>query len=235
MAADKSLIAGRGRCWSSRARRRGTVPRGVDPETTWGCSKHDGWVQGYSYEVVTTAAKHGPVWPLLASVDTASASEQRSFADKIHQLPPQTRHVLADAGYDSNALAEMIEWDAAGRRTNRRFLCPQIARPNVGRPRKRSSRETKARQRHRRLRTARRQYYESRHGRRLYARRKVRVEPFNAHLKHLFELEDRVWHWGLDNNRTMLLAAIFAFQLLLTYNHLRHQPYAHLQRILDAL
>jgi hypothetical protein len=54
--------------------------------------------------------------------------------------------------------------------------------------------------------------------RRLYARRKVRSEPFNSHLKALFELEDRVWLWGLENNRTMMLTAIFAYQILLTYN-----------------
>ena len=61
------------------------------------------------------------------------------------------------------------------------------------------------------------------------------VEPFNAHLKHLFELEDQVWHRGLDNNRTLLLAAIFAYQVLLAYNHRRgHAPLA-VQEVLDAL
>jgi hypothetical protein len=36
----------------------------------------------------------------------------------------------------------------------------------------------------------------------------------------VFELE-HVWHRGLDNNRTQVLAAIFAYQVLLRYNH-RH-------------
>jgi len=35
------------------------------------------------------------------------------------------------------------------------------------------------------------------------------------------ELDDRVWHRGLDNNRTQLLAALFAYQLLVRYNHRR--------------
>jgi hypothetical protein len=235
VATDKSLIAGQGRRWWPRQRRQNKVPRGIDRDTTWGYSKHDGWVQGYSYEVVVSAGKKGPIWPFLVSVDTASRSEQRSFAQKVSQLPKSTRHVLADAGYDSNALAEQIEWDGRGRRTGRRFLCPEVPRPNVGRRRQAGSRETLARQEHRRLRNARCAYFKSPEGRCLYARRKTRAEPFNAQFKRLFELQDRVWHWGLPNNRTMLMAAMLAFQLLLTYNHIRRKPNAHLQRVLDGL
>src|SRR5262245_57861116 len=58
VAVDKSLIAGRGRKWNASDRRRGRVPRGVDTDTTWGYSKHDGWVQGYAYEAVVTAKRH---------------------------------------------------------------------------------------------------------------------------------------------------------------------------------
>ena len=234
VATDKSLIAGQGRRWSAHQRRRNSVPRGVDRDTTWGYSSHDGWVQGYSFEAVVSAGKKGPVWPLLASVDTASHSEQRSFPEKVSQLPQCTRHVLADAGYDSNALAEQIEWDDRGRRTGRRFVCPEVPRPNVGR-RRLVGRENLARQEHRRLRDARRAYFKSPEGHRLYARRKTRAEPFNAQFKRLFELHDRVWHWSLPNNRTMIMAAMLAFQLLLTYNHLRGKRQAHLQRILDGL
>jgi hypothetical protein len=32
------------------------------------------------------------------------------------------------------------------------------------------------------------------------------VEPFNEWFKSLFELDDRVWHRGLENNQTQLLA-----------------------------
>jgi hypothetical protein len=60
VAADKSLIAGRGRKWSAAQRRRARLPPGVDRDTTWGYSTHDGWVQGYAYEVLVSAAKRGP-------------------------------------------------------------------------------------------------------------------------------------------------------------------------------
>lgn len=233
IATDKSLVAGRGRCWQPRDRRCGYVPRGVDTDTTWGYSTYDGWVQGFAFEVVVTAG-NGVAWPLLASVDTASRSEQKSFLEKIPALPCTTRYVLADSGYDSNAVAEAVEGED-GCRTGRRFLCPEVPRPNNGRPRGPNSRESRRRQHHRRLRDARRRFWRSPRGRRLYARRKTRAEPFHAQLKHLFDLEERVWHRGLDNNRTAILAAIAVFQLLLTYNQRHNKPLGRLQCLLDGL
>jgi len=235
VAADKSLIAGRGRPWGPGDRRRGHVPKRVDRDTTWSYSKHHGWVQGYSFEAVVTATAKGACWPLAASCDTASGSEQKSCLSKFDRLPHETTHVLADAGYDSNAVAESVERQADGRRTGRRFLCPEVPRPNNGKPRQKKSRQSHERQRHRRWREERRVYFHSAVGRRLYARRKTTVEPFNSHLKLLFDLEDRVWHWGLDNNRSMVLGAIFAYQTLLTFNHRRKKRNRCIKCILDRL
>src|SRR5919109_1475747 len=124
-----------------------------------------------------------------------SRSEQKTLMEKIPELPATTRYVTADSGYDGNAVAEAVEWDA-GQRTGRRFLCPEVPRPNVGRPRQPHSRQSRDRQHHRRLRDLRRRFLLPSQGRRLYARRKTCVEPFHAQLKHLFDLDDRVWHWG---------------------------------------
>jgi hypothetical protein len=231
VAVDKSLVAARGRRRSSRAQ--GRVSRGVDGDATWSYSQHHGWVRGYAYEVVTTAAKRGAAWPLLASVDTASRSEQRSFAEKISQLPATARYVLADAGYDSNALGEAIEWNACGRRTGRRFLCPEVRRPNVGRRRRKNWPQTVARRESRRRRDGRRRRLQSPTGRRLYARRKTCIEPFNARLKDLFELGRGTWLWGLGNNRTLLAAAVFAYQTLLAVHHRHGHRNARIKYLLD--
>lgn len=235
VAIDKSLVAGRGKHWSSRDRRRGHVPRGVDRDTTWGYSKHHKWVQGYSFETVVTADGNGVNWPLLASVDSASRSEQKSCLAKLSNLPPTTKHVLADAGYDSNTVAEALEWTAEGQRTGRHFLCPEVPRPNDGKTRQSRSRQSRDRQRHRRRRDVRRRYFQRATSRRLYARRKTTVELFNSHLKRLFDLEKRVWHWGLQNNRTMILAAIASYQTLLTYNHRRRRHNMCIKALLDRL
>ena len=48
-AVDTSLIAARGPLWHKSDRSKNRVPkglRGVDRDSDWGCSKHDGWVQG---------------------------------------------------------------------------------------------------------------------------------------------------------------------------------------------
>lgn len=241
VAGDKSLIAGRGPDWHSSDRRKGEVPRRVDPDTTWGYSQHDGWVQGYSFEVVVTCSPGGVTWPLLASVATASCSEQKTILDKIPHLPEQTRYVLLDAGYDSNTVGEAVEGtgepvpENGAQRPRRRLLCPEVPRPNTKRTRQPHNRETRKRQHRRRLRDERRTFFQSRRGQKLYKRRRTTVEPFHAQLKHLFELEERVWHRHLDNNRTMILAAIAAFQLLLAYNHRHQRPVANLQCLVDAM
>jgi hypothetical protein len=229
VAVDQSLVAARGK-----APRQRRPQRGTDPDASWGRSAHDGWVYGYAYEVVVTAPESGVVWPLSASVDAAARHGTRTFAEKLPDLPGATRWVLADRGYDSNALAEAVEWRTPRRRTGRHFLCPEVCRPNVGRVR-RSAKESAARSRRRRLREARRRLLDSPRGRRLYARRRISAEPFHARLKALFGLEDRAWHRGLENNRTQMLAAILAYQVLLIHNHRSGQPDACVQCVLDPL
>jgi hypothetical protein len=233
VAVDKSLIVGKGAAWHKRDRQAGKIPAGVDCDCTWGYSEHDGWVHGYSYEVVVSATPGHTVFPLLASVDTASASETRTFADKIDDLPAGTQTASADSGYDMNEYGERIEYDEQGRRTGRRFLCPENPRNTKGRKLKAAASVKQARSRERRR--QRRAFLRSRRGRRIYARRKKTVEPFNQWLKSLFELDERVWHRGLDNNRTHLFAAMFTYQLLVRYNHRRGNQNGCVRWILDAL
>ena len=66
-----------------------------------------------------------------------------------------------------------------------------------------------------------------------YARRGQTVEPFNDWFKVRFELDERVWYRGFDNNRTQLLAAIFGYQLLVRYNHCHGHQYGQVKWILD--
>ena len=234
VAVDKSLIAAQGPPWHKSDRQKGKVPAGVDRESTWGYSEHDGWVHGYSYEVVVTATPQHTVFPLLASVDTASTSETRTFSDKIDHLPAETETVSADSGYDTNELGERVEHDAKGRRTGRRFLCPENPRNNQ-RPKTKPCAADASRAHSRSLRRRRQKFLKSPQGRRTYARRKKTVEPFNQWFKSLFELDTKVWHRGLDNNRTQILASIFAYQLLVRYNYRRGNKNGRLCWIMDAL
>jgi hypothetical protein len=248
-AADKSLVAARGPVWHQRQRRRGKVPKGLhglDREADWGYSDYHDWVWGYAFELVVTApAKRSGIaaFPLLASVETASLNEQRALAQKLPRLPTSTRVLALDKGYDADGLADTFEMRGGGggsggrsgscppRRTPRRhYLCPP-RNGRVGRCVRRGAREQK---RQRRL--ARVTYLRGRRGRALYARRKMTIEPFNAIFKGMFELDEHVWHRGLDNNRTQILTAIFCYQLLVRYHRkCCGRRDAQVQYLLDAL
>lgn len=232
VAVDKSLVSARGPAWHKSQRARGFVPRGVDVDSTWSYSEHHGWVQGYGFEVVVTAGKSGAVLPLVAGLETASVRESGTFLKKIPHLPSNIKHVLADSGYDANDIGEAIEGTADGKRTGRRFLCRQI------KPRKKARkqwRETIRRRQRRERREARQKYFQTATAKKLYRRRGARIEPFNNWFKTSFQLEAEVWHRGLDNNRTQVLAAIFCYQLLLRYNHRRKLYHGQIQWILDGL
>lgn len=233
---DKSLLRALGPPWSKRQRRSGKIPAGADRDSTWSYSQHHGWVQGYSYEVLISAGKRGIVVPLMASADAANRSEHRSFAEKIAHLPAETKYVLADSGYDANQHAERIERDDSGHRTGRRFLCPQVYRRGEHRrPEQACPDRHVARRLSRSRREARACYFRTPQARRIYSRRNRTVEPFHDWFKSAFELHERVWHRGLDNNRTMILGAIFAYQALLRYNRRCGHIDGQVQWILDAL
>lgn len=233
VAVDKSLVPSRGPEWPNAARKEGRRPRGVDEEAGWGYSEYHGWVYGYSYEVVVSATPGSVVCPLLVSVGTANTSEHHTFGQKINDLPRETRYVLADAGYDSNAHGEAVEKHPDGTRTGRRFVCPlqhRGGKPSVGRCIHRGRRE-----RSRRHRAERSAFYHSKQGQKLYRRRGLTVEPFNDWFKGRFDLARSVWHRGLANNRTQLISAVFVYQLLLRYNRRCGAHNGSIQWILDAL
>jgi hypothetical protein len=236
VAADKSLLWARGMPWHGKRRCKGRVPaklHGVDRQADWGYSPYHKWVYGYSYEVMTTADAGTVHFPLSASADVASASEHSSFPPKIKHLPKATRFALVDSGYDSNAIADAVERDEHGRPTGHRFLCPPNRRNVPGRPTSthlsRIERQTQQR------RWKRIDFYNSRRGRKLYSQRGQSVEPLHERLKALFDLNPRVWHRGLGNNKTQLLSAIFCYQLLVRFNHRCGHRNAQVQWIMESV
>jgi hypothetical protein len=239
VAADKSLLWARGTPWHGKRRCRGRVPKelhGVDRQADWGFSPYHKWVYGYSYEVLTTADAGTVHLPLSASADVASASEHASFPGKIPHLPLATRFVLADSGYDSNALAEGVERDSQGRPTGHRFVCPPNRRnraPRWGPPSPGHGSAADRAAQHRRW--QRIDFYRSPRGQRVYAQRGQSVEPLHERIKSLFGLAPRVWHRGLGNNQTHLLSVVFCYQLLLRYNHRCGHRNAQVQWILESL
>jgi len=234
-AADKTLIAATGPPWHKAQKARGERPPRVDDAASWSRSAHDGWVYGYGVEALVTAARRGVVWPMLGSVDPGHVREARTFPAKVPRLPRRARYILVDMGYDSNDLGEAVEFDADGRRTGRRLVGPQQARHNRYGGRKRAWRQTHRRRRRREHRVERLRFYRTKFGRSLYRRRGRTVEPFFGHVKEVFELTEHVWHAGLENTRTQVLAALVLYQFLLVYNRIKGPGNAEVKWILDLL
>jgi len=239
VAADKSLLCARGMPWHGKRRCKGKVPKklhGVDRQADWGYSPYHKWVYGYSYKVLTTADAGSVHMPLSASADVASASEHSSFPLKIKHIPKSTRFALLDSGYDSNAIGDAVELNSRGRATGRRFVCPPNQRGSTCRPAESPRRHVSRAERAAHQRRWRRiEYYNSPRGRKVYAQRGQSVEPLHDRLKSLFDLNSRVWHRGLGNNKTQLLIAIFCYQLLLRYNHRCGHRNAQVQWIMESV
>ena len=238
VAVDKSLMWAKGPIWWKSDRDKNRIPPrlpGVDRDSRWGFSQYHGAIQGYCFEVVVSCGKNGVIWPLQASVGTANTSEHKSFGSKIQHLPNTTKFVLADAGYDNNRFGDEIEW-TNGKRTGKRFLCPQNSRgaksstPVPKRPNE-SWRIYGIRMR----RHERRKYFKTDKAKRTFRLRSKSVEPFNEWLKSTFEFNTNVWHRGLDNNKTQVLAAFFTYQVLLRYNQSKGRKNGRIRSTLDSL
>ena len=129
----------------------------------------------------------------------------------------------------------MIEYDGT-HRTGRRFVCPPVPRPNDP-PSEGACRRDRHRDRRvpRERRDARKRFFRSAYGRRLSKRRSKTVEPFIEWFKNLFDLHDHAWHRGLLNNATQILAAIYAYQVLVWYNHRFATADGEVQWLIDGL
>ena len=217
VAVDKTLIEARGPLWHKSDRARNRIPkglRGVDRDSTWGYSPYRGWVQGYSLELVVAAGVGGIPVPLLASADTASAPENLTFAEKVASLPRRTRYVVGDGRYDDEALAQAL----AEKQEGQRLVTPPTQWPGASTSIARLRRII---------------FYLEPQGQELYARRKVAVEPTFGRLKGLFEMGP-AWMYGLANNRALLLAMVYCYQLLLYYNWRRRRRLNHVKHLLDG-
>ncbi len=173
------------------------------------------------------------VFPLVATANTGNAAETTTRSHDNPATTDRRKNTVTDAGYDSNKLAEQIEFGADGKPTGRKFLCPE--NPRNKRTVKKGSHQTDQQIRSRKLRMQRSLRFKKPESKRIYKRRTKTVEPFNSWFKSLFAL-DRAWHRGLANNQTQILAAIFCYQALVRYNFRLNKTNARsIKPILDAL
>ena len=100
VAVDKSMTEALGPKWHKKDRKRGEIPEGlrnVDVESGWGFSAYRGWVQGYSWHLVCSAARGNLPIPLLADVEPNNVVENKVFDGMIEKIAATPWATLAGA------------------------------------------------------------------------------------------------------------------------------------------
>lgn len=219
VATDKSMFEARGPKWHKKHRQKGIIPkklRNVDTSSEWGYSHYRGWVQGYALVLVNTATEGTLRVPIDARSATANCCEKHLFYHMIEELPQHARYVVADLGFDDKKLLDKCELNRNGRE-QRRLVLPLKQYPYT--PEKRRSHV---------------RFFNSPLGQRIYKLRKTSVEPLFDILKNLFEMEP-VWMKGKENVFSLLLLTVYAYQMLLYFNHKYGDKTAHVKYILDGV
>jgi hypothetical protein len=138
--------------------------------------------------------------------DASVFSDERSFA-----LSAETQVVLADSGYDEQPCYDVCDNKYIS------LMAPLEVKPNT--PPERIERA---------------ELFNDPEVRELCALRKVSVEPFQGHLKPLFDLEHLPVQ-GLNNVRALVTLAVFVYNFLAWLNLLLNRPILHLKQIKQTL
>jgi len=213
-AVDASLMKADGNVWHKKQMEAGELPKcgNVDVEARWGKSGCKGWVYGYGLHTLLIA---GPIpWPCAFAVHPAHRKEPPVLRDELlAHLPKDTRLLLGDGGYDDEESAQDCEIKSCTLLTSMaKTLGKQVSE----------------------LRRERYELYHSLAGREAFVLRKTTIEPFQGHLKNLFELE-RLPIKGLKNVAALCAISILCYCLLVCLNIRLNRPPTQIKTYLYSL
>lgn len=214
-ASDGSAFATAGPVWHKKDKAAGHIPdglHGLDTQADWIQSTYHGWVYGYKAHVTTSVAPT-TVRVVLTATVTGSACESHILQDHLDDLPPIVDTLLLDAGYDdADLLAECAIHDIE-------VLVP-LAKP-IGQSTSQQRRDRAA-------------YLASAEGKSRYKLRGCTIEPFFATLKDLFRL-DPLPVQGKINASTVILLALYAWNLIVLFNFMNNRPLGEVKSVLELL
>ena len=214
MSFDSTLMHANGNLWHAKDRKAGKLPAcgNIDTQAHWGVSGAGEWVFGYRYHCAVSCLPGGYVLPREVDVRAANIKDAQVFKERLApNLPEQTLLALGDGGYDERGCYELCDKQAVS------LLAPITVKENTP-----SERRERAR------------LFHSREAQQVYALRKTTVEPFQGHLKHLFDLEYLPVK-GLLNVRALCTLATVAYSLLILLNIRLQRPATQLKATLLAL
>jgi hypothetical protein len=213
MSVDSSLMQAQGNVWHKKDREAGILPScgNIDTEAHWGVNGCGEWTFGYRIHCLVNADAELAL-PKHVAVHAANLQDGSVFSDELAPfLSENTDVVLADGGYDEQPCYEVCDNKEIS------LIAPLEVKPNT--PPERIERAT---------------LFNDPDVRELFTLRKVSVEPFQGHLKALFDLEQLPLK-GLKNVRSLLTLATFVYNFLAWLNLLLNRPILHLKQTLLAL
>lgn len=184
------MTRARGPVWHQKQKKQGLIPkklRGVDRHATWSFSQSDGWIYGHGSFCVTT---HGlPLLGLFVWMPN-SAHEAKRLESEITRYAGRLKTVCMDSKADDQHLYFRLKHEHA----IQLITCPRKGK-NKSASRKKMIREMWTRR-----------------NRKIFRQRGTTVEPMQALVKEIFDLE-RCWMLGNDNNRWLFAAMGVAIQI----------------------
>lgn len=214
-ASDGSAFATPGPIWHKKDKEAGIIPEGLhglDVEADWIQSEYHGWVYGYKAHVSISVAPT-TVRVVLGACVTGSAYESHVLQARTKDLPPLLRTLLLDAGYDDGDLI------ATCAERGIEVLAP-LSKP-VGKSTPQSRRN-------------RADYLASPQGKARYRQRGSSIEPFFATIKDFFHLDPLPLR-GKANASTLILLALYAWNLIILFNFINDRPLGVVKPLLDLL
>lgn len=213
VAQDRSLLQTRGQPWHKKDKLRGIEPKKpFDKEAQWGYSESKKrWIYGYGIHLSIIATPEVPVFPLLAELTTANDKGIHILEENILRYPQEIKYILADAEYDSQKLYQ---------KSVRRLLTPIRETRNWKTKKKAMSEKRKKRK----------EFFKSEKGQKLYRLRNSTVEQLFNVFKNIFEVEPS-WFFGKDYTETLVLTAVYAYQIFVAYSLYHHLPFRRIQQI----
>ena len=213
MSVDSSLMQANGNIWHKKDREAGVLPScgNIDTEAHWGVNGCGEWTFGYRFYCLVNADADLAL-PKDVAVYAANIKDGQVFTDTLaSSLSGNTSVVLADGSYDEQPCYDLCDKKQIS------LIAPLEIKPNT--PPERIERAT---------------LFNDPDVRQLFALRKVSVEPFQGHLKSLFDLEQLPLK-GLNNVRSLVTLAAFVYIFLAWLNLLFDRPILHLKQTLLAL
>lgn len=216
LSVDGTLCNALGPVWHQSDRKLAHKPeklRNLDVSANWGPSGYRGWTYGYSALCLCNASFGEPAIFVEGWVTSANESETIRLRNYLSEmsLPPGTRCLMADRGFDDENLLELC----------RELKCSLVTPVTTakGSPMSRYLQEA---------------LFVDYLNCGLYGRRSTSIEPLFGYVKELFDLQILHQH-GVPQAGAEIVGAMAAYNLVVYLNWTEKQPLRAVKAFLDVL